>query len=378
MIIIVRRSIGAVIAITGLLIVGQVLAHGGEDHSAPATTAATPADATATGFIVMEKESQFALGILTERVTEQAMAQGRRVTGRIIPAANGRAEVYAPQEGRVISSRAWKIGDRVAKGQTLFSIEQTLTGTERLDLERDLIESERELEEATRDYNRKRSLEGVVAQKEIESARIRLDGARERQSALKQVLGRGTKPVSVSAPISGVISSADVVSGEFVEVNKPLLEIVNTSVVWVEAQMFETDLAAMPKGTGAIITSASAVGTYSGSLVSVGNVIDPQTRTAPVIFQVTNRNEQLKINASAEIEISTGIDMKVIAVPKTAVVQSGPKSYVIAHRGPEEFEPIEVARGLGNDLTHIQVVGLKLGDKVVVSGLTHFRSDLPQ
>jgi membrane fusion protein, heavy metal efflux system len=373
-----KNTFGAAIAVTGLLIVSRVLAHGGEDHSVPTAPVSSAPDATAVGFITMAKESQFALGILTERVTERTMAHARRVTGRIIPAANGRAEVYAPQEGRIITSRAWKIGDRVSKGQALLSIEQTLTGTERLGLERDLIEADRELQEATRDYNRKRSLEGVVAQKEIDFARIRLEGAKERQAAIKQVLGRGTKPVTVTAPISGVISSADVVGGEFVEVSKRLLEIVNTSVVWVEAQMFETDLAAMPKGTGAVITSPSAVGTYSGSLVTVGNVIDPQTRTAPVIFAVTNRNEQLKINATADIEISTGADAAVIAVRKAAVLKSGAKSFVIVYRGPEEFEALEVSAGLGSDLTHMQVMGLKLGDKIVVSGLTHFRSNLPQ
>lgn len=365
--------------LTLCLYVAVSFAHGGEDHSAPSTTTASVPDATATSYVVMAKEAQFALGILTERVVKRTMAQTRRVTGRIIPAANGRAEVYAPQEGRIITARTWKIGDFVSKGQTLFSVEQTLTGTERLDLERDLIEAERELEEATRDYNRKRSLEGVVAQKEIEFSRIRMDGARQRHAALKQVLSRGTKPVSVSAPISGRIAVADVVGGAFVEASRLLLEVVNTSTVWVEAQLFESDLAAMPKGTGAILTSPSAVGTYSGSLVTVGNVIDPQTRTAPVIFAVANRNEQLKINASAEIQISSGVDAPSVAVPKSAVVQSGTKSYVIVHRGPEEFEPVLISTGLGADLTHLQIAsGVKLGDKVVTTGLTYFKADLPQ
>lgn len=376
------RTLNRSAIVVSLLLMGYVavsFAHGGEDHSAPSTSSQSATDATASNFIIVAKESQFALGILTERVGERTMAMTRHVTGRIIPTANGHAEVYAPQEGRIITTQAWKIGDRVTKGQALFSVEQTLTGTERLDLERDLIETEREVEEASRDYNRKQSLEGIVAQKEIEFARIRLDAAKERRAALRQVLSRGTKPVTVTSPISGSISSADVVGGEYVEVSKRLLEIVNTSVVWVEAQLFESDLAQMPTGTGAIITSPSAVGTYTGSLVSVGSVISAETRTAPVIFAVTNRNEQLRINASAEIAISTGVDVAMAAVPKSALVQSGAKSYVIAHRGPEEFKPIEVIVGTGNDATHVQVMtGLKLGDKVVTTGLTHFKANLPQ
>lgn len=354
-------------------------AHGGEDHSAPSTSTPVAADATATGFITVAKEAQFALGIFTELVKERTMSLARKVTGRIIPAADGRAEVYAPQEGRVITNRAWKIGDKVSKGQALYSIEQTITGTERLSLERDLIEADREFEEATKDYNRKQSLEGIVAEKEIEFARIRLNGARERQTALKHVLARGTKPITVAAPITGTVSSVDVIGGEFVEGSKRLLEIVNTDVVWVEAQLFESDLAVLPKGTTAIVTSPSAVGSYAGSLVSVSNVIDPETRTAPVIFAVPNRNEQLKINASTDIEIGTGVDASVIAVPKSAVLRSASKEYAIMYRGPEEFEAVQIRTGSGSDGTHIQVAsGLKPGDKVVTSGLSHFRAGLPQ
>lgn len=360
------------------LITTLVFAHGGEDHSAPAASPAV-SDATSVGFITMAKESQFALGILTERASSRTMVQARRVTGRIVPAANGRAEVFASQSGRIVTSRAWKTGDRVTRGQTLFAVEQTFTGSERLDLERELIEADRELQEATRDYQRKRSLEGVVAKKEIEFAKIRMDGAAERHAALERAVTQGTKPVSVTAPITGTISLSDVVNGEYVDVSKQLMEIVNTSTVWVEAQLFEGDLAAMPRGTTAIVTSPSTVGTFSGSLVTVGNVIDPTTRTAAVIFAVQNRSEQLKINSSANIEISLGTDASVLAVPKAAIVQSGGKAFVVIHRGPEEFEPIEVMSGNASDATHTQIAsGIKQGDKIVVTGLSHFRTDLPQ
>lgn len=334
--------------------------------------------ATAAGLITISKESQFALGMLTERVAEKTLAQTRRVTGKIVASPNARAEVYAPQPGRIKSGRAWKIGDRVTKGQMLFYVEQTMSGSERLDLERALIEADRELDEATRDYNRKLSLEGVVAKKEIEFAQVRLQSAKERQGALKKGLFQGTRPLAVTAPISGTVSNSDLTSGEYVEVNRQLLEIVNTSTVWIEAQLFEGDLASLPEAAVAIITSPSSPTTYSASLITVGSVIDPVSRTAPVIFEVKNPDGKLRINASADIQIGMGTDVTAIAVPKDAIVESGSNSFVIIHRSPEEFEPVQITRGLGSDRTHVQVAaGLKLGDKVVITGLAHFRSALP-
>lgn len=366
----------SVIAVAAGIIVLNAFAHGGEDHGAPA--AATPAGPS-TGLIHMPKESQFALGILTEVATERKLVHTRRVAGVIIPAANARAEVYPAQAGRVIASRAWKIGDRVQRGQILFSIEQTLTGTERIELERDLIEAEGELDEATRDYNRKRSLEGVVAKKEIEFARIRLASARERHAALQRVLTQGTRPVPVRAPITGTITSADVVSGEYVEISKRLMEIVNVSTVWVEAQVYERDLQGMPKQTGAIVTSPTSPGTYTGTLIAQGDVVDPEARTVSIIFSVPNPHEALKINASATVEIGMGTDITSLSIPKTAVIDAASGQYVIVHRSPEEFDPVPVVLGSATNAGYVQVVnGIAIRDRVVVTGLTHFRPNLPQ
>lgn len=368
----------AVLVLLSMGSVVGILAHGGEDHSAPQKSGAAAADATAVGLVNISKESQFALGMLTERIAEKTLAQNRRVTGKIVASPNGRAEVFAPQPGRIVSGRAWKIGDRVTKGQTLFSVEQTMTGSERLDLERALIEADRELDEATRDYSRKLSLEGVVAKKEIENAQIRLQSAKERQGALKKGLSQGTRPIAVMAPITGTISASDLTSGESVEVSKQLLEIVNTSTVWIEAQLFEGDLASLPEGAVGIITSPSSPTTYSAKLITVGNVIDPTSRTAPVIFEVKNPDGKLRINASADIQLGMGADVTAIAVPKSAIVESGANAFVIVHQSPEDFRAVQITRGLGSDLTHAQVLsGLKVGDKVVVTGLTHFRGALP-
>lgn len=375
-----RRHVNAAMlaVLTTMSVVG-IVAGGGDDHSHGKSTGTVAADATAVGHVSISKESQFALGMLTERIAEKTLAQTRRVTGKIIASPNARAEVFAPQPGRIVSGRAWKIGDRVTKGQMLFSVEQTMTGSERLDLERALIEADRELDDATRDYNRKLSLEGVVAKKEIESAQVRLESAKQRQTALKRGLSQGTRPIPVISPITGTIANSDLTSGEYVDVSKQLLEIVNTSTVWIEAQLFEGDLASLPKGAVAIITSPSSSETYSATLITVGDVIDPTSRTAPVIFSLKNPDGKLRINSSAEIQIGLGADVIAVAVPKDAIVESGANSFVVIHRSPEEFETVQITKGIGTDRTHVQVVsGVKVGDRVVITGLTHFRTSLPR
>lgn len=367
-----------VLLVSGLIVI-RAYAHGGEDHSEPSAVQPTSSAQVSSKYITVAKESQFALNILTERVSTQQLEHSRKVAGKISPAANMSAEVFPSQAGRITATRGWKIGDNVAKGQPLFSIEQTLTGTERLGLERDLIDAKKEEDEATRDYQRKKTLEGVVAKKEIEFARIRLESAHERRAALERVLTQGTRPVTVSAPISGTITSSDVVSGEYVEVSKKLMEIVNTSVVWVEAQLFEADVKGLPKNTTATITSPVSVGTFTGRLITVGDVVDPATRTVSAVFEVVNRLGSLKINAAADIDISMGADVQALAVKKEAIVSSGGKQFVFLHRTPEEFEAVEILTENVTSAEYVAVTtGVQEGDRVVISGLSQLRSSLPQ
>lgn len=368
----------AKVLIPAMIVAGLVIgvfAHGGEDHGTAGPAASSVA--TIGGVIQIPKESQFTFEITTEPVIERVLESTQGATGVVVPKPGSRAEVYAPQPGRIKLQRALEPGDYVNKGQALFSVEQVLGSSERLTLERDLIEANADFQEAQRDYSRKKSLEGVVAGKEIELAAIRLKSAKERSAALEKVLRQGTTPLTVTAPISGRLTMMDLTNGEFVEISKQLLEITNMSEVWVEAAIYQKDLKGMPRIPTAIITLPSAEGSFVGTFVSEGSTVGEASKSVTLHFAVPNPNEQLKIGATANIELNLGSPKQTLAVRKSAVVSIGGVQYVFVHTQAEEFVAKQFIAGPKQNADYIEVEsGLQLNDRAVVRNASILRGKL--
>jgi cobalt-zinc-cadmium efflux system membrane fusion protein len=155
--------------------------------------------------------------------------------------------------------------------------------------------------------------------------------------------------------------------------------------VLLEAQVFERDLPAIRESTRASFTSAAinnevyTIGTPDGDgrLVSVGQTVNEQTRTVPVIYEVKNPLNRLKDGNFVEITIDTSGDREVLAVPKSAVINEQGQTFVFVFDGGESFERRAVALGAeGADYFEVSS-GLKEGERVVVEGIYQLRSAQP-
>jgi len=354
---------GAVLGVSGWL-----LAHDGEDHgqAAPAATAAAVVQGAA---IVIPKEQQFSLGILTEPAGERAMARSASVTGRVIPRTDAVADVVAPLSGRVVGARIPRLGDRVRRGDILFRVAPVLAPAELAALRTEQIRARAELASAEREVSRLERLEGVVAGKQIIEATIRRDAARATCDAIaEQIAGGGS--VAVRAPISGVITAAGIAEGEVTDGSRAAFTIADLSKVWVEADLFEGDLVGAEGAASAVITLSAYPGeTFAGKLYRTGSVVDPATRTIRTLFVVDNPGERLKLNMSASVAIGTGAASRVLSIPQTAVVRIGERRVVFLHTAPEEFQARDVVLGSTSDGVSIEVrSGVAEGDRVVTSG----------
>ena len=95
--------------------------------------------------------------------------------------------------------------------------------------------------------------------------------------------------------------------------------------------------------------------------------INKETRTARVRIELANADGALMPDMYADVEIASGSDRPMLAVPENAVVDSGEKQIVIIDRGEGKFEPRAVKTGQrGEGFVQIRE-GLADGDKVVVS-----------
>ncbi len=184
------------------------------------------------------------------------------------------------------------------------------------------------------------------------------------------------------SPVTGIIDQIKATSGQQVASGAELLNIVNLSTVLLEAQVFEKDLPIVRESTRASFTSSSLAGEVytlgtadgDGRLVSIGQTVNDQTRTLPVIYEVKNPFNRLRDGNFIEITIDTSGKKQVLAVPKSAVIREQGETFVFVFDGGETFERRPVALGAeGADFYEI-VSGLKEGERVVIEGVYQLRT----
>ena len=184
------------------------------------------------------------------------------------------------------------------------------------------------------------------------------------------------------SPITGTIDQIKATSGQQVASGTELLNIVNLSTVLLEAQVFEKDLALVRESTRASFTSSALLGEVytlgtadgDGRLVSIGQTVNEQTRTVPVIYEVKNPFNRLKDGNFIEITIDTSGDRKVLSVPKSAVVREQGETFVFVFDGGETFERRQVALGAEGAEFYEVLSGLKEDERIVTDGVYQLRT----
>jgi len=194
-----------------------------------------------------------------------------------------------------------------------------------------------------------------------------------------------TRTFALTAPVAGIVNEIKATSGQQVETATQILSISNLSTVLLEAQVFEKDLPIVRESTRASFTSSAlsgevyTIGTPDGDgrLVSIGQTVDPQTRTVPVIYEIKNPLQRLRDGNFVDITIDTSGDTKVIAVQKKSVVNEQGQTFVFVFTGGESFEKRPVALGAeGADFYEVKS-GLKEGDRIVTEGVYQLRTTQP-
>lgn len=356
--------------------------------------------------ITISKESQILFGIHTESATFDKLVRGITVTGIVRLPSQNRAEVTSPIAGLIKSMGNFTVGAYVKKGETLAVIEQILAAPEIAALEAtriDLSAKTAELEAQATQIRTKRNAAqvelaraqnlyevGAIPLKRVQEVELQLKLAEEELEAAQlraKITQVGeqkvnpTKTFSLSAPISGVISQSNFVAGSQAEVGKPLFVITNLDQVWVEAQVFEKDLAMVRAAKiGVFKTSAFPdlslpIGAGSSNrLVTLGATVDAEKHTLPVIYEVTNPEGKLREGMSAEITFDTSDGQAVINIPKVALVDEQGQKVAYVYNGGEHFSRRLVKLGSEGATSFEVISGLEAGERIVVSGLYQIHS----
>jgi Cu(I)/Ag(I) efflux system membrane fusion protein len=184
-----------------------------------------------------------------------------------------------------------------------------------------------------------------------------------------QRAGTVTRALTLRAPADGTVMEKMAVEGMHFTAGDPLYRIADLSSVWLTAEVFEQDIGLLRRGQNATITVNAYPGTeFTGKVDFVYPTVSQETRTAKVRIVVPNADGRLKTGMYADVAVNTAVgDGPVLAVPDSAVIDSGTRQAVLIERGEGTFEPREVKLGAHADGFYQVRQGLSGGERVVVS-----------
>jgi RND family efflux transporter MFP subunit len=203
----------------------------------------------------------------------------------------------------------------------------------------------------------------------LESARRRLaywDITDDQISRLLET-GQASRTLTLHAPVSGVVMEKDVFQGQAFQPGKNLYMIADLSEVWVNVEIFETDVPLVREGMPAEISVASLPGeTLTGTIEYVYPTLEDRTRSMRARVAVPNPGTRLKpgMYATAVLRAALG---EALTVPSSAVLQTGERAVAFVDMGEGGIMPHELRLGQRGE-GYVQVLeGLEPGHRVVTS-----------
>ncbi|NQW53010.1 MAG: efflux RND transporter periplasmic adaptor subunit [Rhodospirillales bacterium] len=284
------------------------------------------------------------LGVRSEAVEERALSRTVRAFATV-QYDERRQTVIAPRFGGWIEKlHVNATGDVVTTGQKLFEVYSP------------------ELNVLQQEFMLSRGTQG--------SADNRLRNLEYPESDLER-LRRGERPprtIAVPAPAAGTVIEKMAIEGMRYQPGETLFRIVDTSTMWVLAEVYEQDLAFVKAGDMAkVAVNAWPNRPFPGRVTFIYPGVGKESRTARLRIEVANPDGLLRADMAATVEIEAPIPGRWVAVPDSAVIDSGKRQIVLVERGEGRYEPRPVKLG-ARVPGYVQVLeGLKPGERVVTS-----------
>ena len=304
------------------------------------------------GGIRISSRMQQNLGIRTAEVTKGSLSPAVEAVGNIAYNERDVALVQARSNGYVEKLYVRAPLDAVKKGQPLAELYVP------------------EWVAAQEEYLSIRRMDGGTGGLlEAARQRMRLAGMTDEQIRLIASSGKTHLRLSVTAPISGVITELNAREGMTVANGAPLFRINGLRTVWVNAEVPENFAALVHLGSAVTARTPALPGKlFEGKVGAILPEIDSVTRTIKARIELANPSNELVPGMFATVNLHPAARNDVLLVPSEAVIRTGKRSIVIVEQSQGQFRPVEVEPGAeaGGQIEIRK--GLKAGEKVVASG----------
>ncbi|MFN2421194.1 MAG: efflux RND transporter periplasmic adaptor subunit [Gemmatimonadota bacterium] len=179
--------------------------------------------------------------------------------------------------------------------------------------------------------------------------------------------GRVRKTLTLHAPVGGIVLEKNVFEGQAVQPGEALYKIADLSEVWVEAEIFEADLALVHEGMPVTVTFAGLPGmTYSGRVEYVYPTLEEGSRTMRARVALPNPGGRIRPGMYATVTLERALG-ETLTIPRTAILRTGEAAVAFVDMGEGALMPHELTLGMEGD-EHVEVLaGVEPGMRVVTS-----------
>ncbi|HEX7941014.1 MAG TPA: efflux RND transporter periplasmic adaptor subunit [Gemmatimonadaceae bacterium] len=312
------------------------------------------------GVIHIEDRRRALLGIRTTKVVRAPIDLDITAKGRLAVDETRLHDVVLKIGGYITDLRVNTTGQLVTRGDTLFTLYSP-----------ELYAAEQEYLIASQNRDAMR-VNGEASHGErlahAAETKLRLWGLADDQLAALVQRGEPIERVPFQSPAGGVVIEKNVVDGAAVMAGQRLFRIADLADIWVEADVYESDLPRITRGMSASITLEYLPGrTFDGKVAFIYPYLDPASRTGRVRIALPNKRLELKPDMYATVTFKLPLGPRLV-VPSSAVVYTGPRRIVFVDLGNGALRPQEVTIGArSGDLIEI-ASGLDDGDVLVSSG----------
>jgi RND family efflux transporter MFP subunit len=337
----------------------------GMPGTGPAPKTGEPAT-TPRGDVTIDPRRQQLIGVRTAPVTREPMQHILRTVGIVRYNETSLADINLRLEGWIRDLYVDYTGQPIQKGQPLFTLYSP-----------DLLATQQEylLALKTRDQ-----MQGSVIPDARDRAEQLVAAARQRlalwnlpEEEIRTLDEKRQAPEAVvfRSPASGFVIEKQALQGMHVMPGQTLYKVANLSTVWVEADVYEQEMALARVGQRATVTLDAYPGeSFQGRAIYIYPFVEENSRTVKVRFQFENARGRLKPGMYANVEIQ-GTEARGLTVPANALLDSGTDKVVFVAEGDGYFTPrtVKVGRNLGDRIEILD--GVKEGEQVA-TGATFF------
>lgn len=333
---------------------------------APTTEPATGPDEMAGmegGATELSQAEQEAIGLRVAPVTFRTMRNELRTVGRVEQAETQLAAISARVGGRIDKLYIDFTGQPVKRGQAIASIysPQVFASAEEYKL---ALRARGNLGTSAHPQ--------AIAQADdlIEASRRRLElwGLSPKQI---DEIAQSDKPkvhITTYSSVQGIVTERKVAEGQYVQEGETLYTVSDLSSVWVMADVYEADLHTIRMGHSARVEAEALPGTvFRGAVSFIDPTLNTDTRTASVRIQLANPGLRLRPGMFVQVTLAANAS-KELAIPRSAVLDTGGKKVVYLAKGDGVFERRTVELGgMTDDFIAVRQ-GLKERENVVING----------